>query len=358
MLFSVVGNTIFSENTILKKAVAALGERLPKGWTVNLGGSELREVNGDLDGVILVTAPDGREGTLIAEVKKRLDPRRALDLAAKVKSRASGRPTLAVAPWISRSTRELLGREGIGFVDLTGSVRVVLSEPGLFIDTAGAEHDPWPEASRVTLRGAKAARVVRALCAGRPPMGVRRLAGEASTTPGYVSKLLGMLDEQAAVRRTETGQVGGVDLRRLLQLWADDAPLESRSATSTWIAPRGLTDLHGKLRTTAVRYAVTGSLAASRRAPVAAPRLVSIYVDDPDVLAPAVGLRPADAGANVLLLVPDDEYPLEGAWADDGMRFAALPQVVADLLSGPGRGPAEAEALLAWMSDNPEVWRG
>lgn len=36
----------------------------------------------------------------------------------------------------------------------------------------------------------------------------------------------------------------------------------------------------------------------------------------------------------------------------------SLPQVVADLLSGPGRGPAKADALLAWMADNAEVWRG
>lgn len=103
---------------------------------------------------------------------------------------------------------------------------------------------------------------------------------------------------------------------------------------------------------------MTGSLAASRRAPITAPRVVSIYVDDPELFAGGVDLRPADAGANVLLLVPDDDYPFEGTWVDKGVRFSSLPQVVADLLSGPGRGPAEAEALLAWMTDNAEVWRG
>jgi hypothetical protein len=187
---------------------------------------------------------------------------------------------------------------------------------------------------------------------------VREIATRAGTTPGYVSKLLGMLDEQAAVRRTETGQVGDVDLRRLLERWSDDAPLEARATTSSWIAPRGLTALQEKLRASDARYAVTGSLAASRRSPVAAPRVVSIYVDAPETFAEAVGLRPADAGANVLLLVPDDDYPFEDAWADEGIRYAALPQVVADLLTGPGRGPAEGEALLDWMTENPGAWRG
>jgi hypothetical protein len=85
---------------------------------------------------------------------------------------------------------------------------------------------------------------------------------------------------------------------------------------------------------------------------------MSVYVDDPDEFAEAVGLRQAEAGANVLLLVPDDDYVFEDSWTEQGLRFAALAQVAADLLSGPGRGPAEADALLAWMDENPEVWRG
>ncbi|MCB9682982.1 MAG: hypothetical protein H6733_16065 [Alphaproteobacteria bacterium] len=357
-VFPGAGNVVLSENTILNKAVDALRQRLPEGWTANLAPGGAPESTGALDAVVRIGAPDGREGTLVTEVRQRLDPRRAMDMAAQAKARSNGRPTLAIAPWISRSTRELLEGEGLHLVDLTGNLRLVLSEPGLFLEAVGAQRDPWPEASRVTLRGAKAARVVRALCAGRPPLGVRELAAAAKTTPGYVSKLLGMLDEQAAVRRTEAGRVADVDLRRLLERWAEDAPLEARATTTTWIAPRGLTDLQGKLRETGVRYAVTGSLAASRTAPVAAPRVVSVYVDDPDGFAPTVDLRPADAGANVLLLVPDDDYPFEDAWTDEGVRFAALPQVVADLLSGPGRGPAEAGALLTWMGDHGEVWRG
>lgn len=349
---------MLSENTILARALDALRARLPDGWTVELADPVVRDASGARDGIVRVRAPDGRERDLVAEVRQRLDPRRAIDLAAEVRGRESGRSALAVAPWMSASTRAILGDERINLVDLTGSVRLVLSDPGLFMEVAGADRDPWPEASRVTLRGAKAARVVRALCAGRPPLGVRELAAEADTTPGYVSKLLGLLAEQAAVRRTQTGQVGGVDLGRLLERWAEDAPLEARATTSTWIAPRGLTDLLQKLRTTQTRYAITGSLAASRRAPVAAPRIVSLYVDDPEAFARTVELRPADAGANVLLLVPEDAYPFADAWVDEGVRYAALSQVVADLLSGPGRGPAEAEALLTWMSDHGEVWRG
>ena len=348
-MFPRAGNAVLSENILMAKALDIVRERLPFGWTAVFENTQRSEAHHDV--VIRLSAPDGREGVLAVEVKQRLDPRRSHGLVSM--RTPEGYPLLAVAPWMSQATREILRSQGVNLVDLTGSVRLVLSEPGLFIETAGADRDPWPEASRVTLRGAKAARVVRTLCAGvELPLGVRALAAEAGTTPGYVSKLLGMLDQQAAVHRTAKGQVGRVDLRRLLEAWAEDAPLETRTSVSSWIAPRGPTALMEKLRQTTVRYAVTGSLAASKRAPVAAPRIISIYVDDPEAFAAEVYLRPADAGSNVLLLVPDDSYPFEEPWTEDGVHYAALPQVVADLLSGPGRGPAEAEALLSWMSDN------
>lgn len=131
-----------------------------------------------------------------------------------------------------------------------------------------------------------------------------------------------------------------------------------RATTTSWLDPRGLPAFLAKLPSASTRYAVTGSQAAARKAPVAAARSASVYVDDPAETAAALGLRPADAGANVLLLAPIDDLVFEDLWTDAGVRYAALPQVAADLLSGPGRGPAEAEALLAWMAANREVWVG
>ena len=41
----------------------------------------------------------------------------------------------------------------------------------------------------------------------------------------------------------------------------------------------------------------------------------------------------------------------------EGVVYAALTQVAADLLTSPGRGPAEGEELLRWMEGNEGVWR-
>ena len=41
----------------------------------------------------------------------------------------------------------------------------------------------------------------------------------------------------------------------------------------------------------------------------------------------------------------------------DGITYARVTQVLLDLMTGPGRGPAEAEGLLEWMRENEEIWK-
>ena len=193
----------------------------------------------------------------------------------------------------------------------------------------------------------------------KPPIGVRDLAKAADTDPGYVSRLLGALDADAVVDRSARGQVERVDWRRLLQRWADESPVESRAMATTWFDPRGVEHATTILRAaTDVGFALTGSAVAALLAPVAPTRLLSLYVADPARVVATLGLRRADTGANVVLLQAEDDGVFDGAVDRQGLSCAPLPVVVADLLSGPGRSPAEAEALMDWMAEHEEAWRG
>lgn len=42
----------------------------------------------------------------------------------------------------------------------------------------------------------------------------------------------------------------------------------------------------------------------------------------------------------------------------DDVPIVGLSQLVLDCLSGPGRLPAEGEALLEWMTNHEDEWRG
>ena len=345
MLLHKAHNMKPSDNSLITRTSQVLQERLPPGW-------ELERVSGSGNAPRLrVTSKEGRSRELPVSLLSRPDPRAARQLP-------KDRPLLIAASYLSRGVREAIEDEGASYVDQTGNVRLVLDEPGLFIVTSGAASNPWPQERRFTLRGAKAGRVVCALARATPPVGVRELAAAADTDPGYVSRLLGMLDREAIVDRTTRGRVERIDWRKLLLRWSEEAPLERRTTASTWLAPRGLNSLWSGLRDAAFPYLVTGSAAAAGIAPVAPTRLASVYVEDPESAAKALGLHAANAGANVVLLQPEDGSIFDRADDRDGLRTARLPVVAADLLAGPGRSPAEAEALMAWMAAHEEVWRG
>ena len=91
--------------------------------------------------------------------------------------------------------------------------------------------------------------------------------------------------------------------------------------------------------------------------PVALARLAVLFVDDLEEAAGILGLRPAEAGANVILAEPFDPVVYERRREQEGVSYAALSQNAADLLTSPGRGPSEAEELMDWMEENEDAWR-
>jgi hypothetical protein len=313
---------------------------------------------GAVDAEAALVAPDRRAGTLALEARAQLDPRgvRAL-LEARRDVRAQG-ALVVVARYLSESTRARLQEAEVGYVDLTGNVRVIVARPGLFIETQGGSVDPDREERPArSLRGAKAGRLVRALVDRKEPPGVRELAAIAKIDAGYTSRVLGLLDTEALITRVGRGRIESVDWPALLRRWAHDAPLQARGSARTYLEPRGLSALVVRLVKSEEAYAVTGSLAAATIAPVASPRLATVWLRDAAEAASRLALRPAQAGANVLLIEPGDEGVFEGTVERDGVRYAAPSQVAADLLTSAGRGPAEGEELITWMRENEGAWR-
>ncbi len=334
-----------ADDKLINHTARIIQERLPPDWRAAL------TIAPDQPPKLIIKPKRGRAGELSVTALSQPDPRMVAALP-------EGRGQLVTARYLSPNVRQILAARDTSYVDETGNVRLILDEPGLFVVTSGASANPWPPARRFTLQGDKAGQVVCALAQAALPLGVRELADRACADAGYVSRLLGMLDREAIVDRTKRGQVARVDWRKLLLRWAEDAPLERRAQVTAWIDPRGLGHLWKSLQLATIRYAITGSAAAARLATVAPTRLATLYTEDAEAAARALGLKPAQAGANVLLLQSDDEAVFASARCHEGLRYASLPRVIVDLLTGPGRSPAEGEALMDWMTEAEESWRG
>jgi hypothetical protein len=346
-------------------AVTWLGSRVPSTWAVERSRRNSPEGSGEAagaDAFIELRAPNGTYTTLAVEARESMEPRDVEQLlpglARSLRALAGYVPLLIVAPWLSPRTQELLAAESLNFLDLTGNALVKLDNPAVFIQAAGAARNPAPPArGPASIRGAKAARLVRLLADARPPYGVRELAGAADLNAGYISRLLDALDRDALIDRGRRGVVEDVDVAALLRAWADGYDVFKREAVSTFLATGGAAAALEKLTKLPTRSAVTGSFAAVRLAPVAAPSMLAVYCRKVAGTADALGLLAADEGANVTLLWPFDDVVWARASTADGVVYSAPSQVAVDCLSGNGRMPAEGEALLSWMVDHEDQWR-
>lgn len=337
-----------------RSAAQAVRGRLPPGWSV-----ELRALCGD-EPVLDLRASDGRSTSLRVVVRAQVQPRDVPNLLRQARDREG--QLLLVARYFSPRARALIGEGGASFADATGNLRIVASDPAIFLDGHGTDRDPdrQPRSLR-SLKGAAAGRVIRALCDFKPPYGVRELALVSTTPLGTVARVVALLEQEALLTRDAHKRILAVDWAALIARWANDYSITGSNVLWSCLEPRGLSALGAKLGRLE-RYAVTGSLAGPSIAPA---RLAAIYVDDAKAAARILELAPAEAGANVWLLEPFDPVvfertatrPLKSSVGAAPAVVASPSQVAVDLLTSPGRGPQEGEALIDQLKAAEDDWR-
>lgn len=349
-----------NEHQVLRAAVGVLGERIPPGWTLDTSQEE-RLGDRRVDAVLRVTSPDGTEAVLIVEAKTILEARDVAGMREQLHYWIDAMPHsggMVVARYLARPVRERLFEAGLSYADATGNILVRTSRPGLFISDRGADKDPWrgPGRPRGTLKGEPAARVVRALLDHQGPWHVRRLVDISGASTGSVYRVIDFLESETLVSKDVGGKLEVPDWPALLRRWSEDYQFARIHKVTRWIAPRGIEHFLGRLRATAPGgYAVTGSVAANVWAPYAPARSAMVYTMEPRQFAPAWGLRETDAGVNVLLAEPAYSVILaRSVETPDELTLAAPTQVAADLMTGPGRSPSEAEALIEWARNSPD----
>jgi hypothetical protein len=353
-----------SETAALRLAEQVVARSMPSGWTAKVVQAPGRST-GSRGVSLRIRTSDGDPTEFGIVTKRSLNPMEAgqlldaMGVEATTPLRGPKPVDVAIiAPYLSERTREVIAGRGVSYIDSTGNMRLRLDKPALYILTNGADKDPWPDDQPLkSLRGRGAGRALRAVVDFRPPYGVRELAGRANVSPATLARVIDLLARDALLTRDARGRVNDVDWSGCLRRWSNDYGFESSNQTTAFLAPRGLSDLTSNLATVKWRYALTGSLAAQSFSPIAPARLGMLYVDDIETAVRVLDLREVDGGTNVLIAEPFDPVVYERTTKRDGLTLTAPTQIVADLLTGSGRMPAEGEELLAWMKDSERVWR-
>ncbi len=349
-----------SEAEVMRRGAAMLADRLPKGWSSNLTPAD-----GSIDALLEICDEAGTSATLVVEAKRIVEGRDIASLKSQLDAylqQFSPAQGLVVARYLSPPVRAKLTEAGLSYIDATGNMRVELSRPGLFLSDRGSDNDPWrgPGRPRGTLKGEPAAKIVRALADFAGPWTIRELVEVSRASTGATYRVVEFLERGGMATRDDDGRINVPDWVQVLRRWSDDYGFVRSNQVTRWIAPRGLPALIDRVASSSgpVRYGMSGTIAAAEWAASAPARLATIYVDDASQAAQAWDLRPADAGANVILAQPQYEVVFERSSLNtNGVTVVAPSQVVVDLMTGPGRNPSEAEELLEWMKRNEQSWR-
>ena len=350
------------EIDIIRNAERTLASTLPTGWSLEEAKQQVQEGHGQLDLLIEILAPNGERAELAIETKRTIEPRlvpQVIERLAMYCSRdLSDAVPLVAAAYLSPRTRELLEGAGVGYIDMTGNMRIEVSQPGLFISSSGVDRDPWPQDSDLqSLRGRGAARAVRAVIDHNPPFGIRELAAASGASAPTLSRVIELLDREGVLTREPRGPVLTVDWEAAIRRWASDYAQTRSNTPMTFLEPRGLPAVLEKLDEVGPVYAATGAFAAQALDPIAPARTATLYVEDAGRFADQLGLRVVEAGANVILLEPFDPVVFDRTVWRDGLRCVAPSQLCVDLLTGPGREPSQGEEMLRWMQENEDDWR-
>jgi hypothetical protein len=294
--------------------------------------------------------------TLVAECKSLGQPREVRSATLQLDQYLAAlsdrsRYGIVLAPFISEESARICTDAGVGYLDLSGNAR--LSFDRVFIESRAPENALKRKRELKSLFSPKSLRILRVMLTGRlRPWKVTELAEAARVSLGQVSNVRRQLLSQ----EWATVGDGGIELTRpedLLTDWQTQGRRPSSSAQGRQVELFTLDrpgEFESKLAKASIslkrRCALTEMAAAARMAPMVRYLRTRAYVDSIEAVSAAIGIKPVETGANVVLIEPADDgvfYDLRNV----GGVFSVCPvQVYADLPTGGGRYEEAADTLL------------
>jgi hypothetical protein len=267
-------------------------------------------------------------------------------------------PVIATS-FMGEAGKHLCEDAQVSWFDLSGNAHIVA--PGLRIHVEGKPNKFGRRGRPPTAFAPKSARIARRLLI-EPARWFRQqeLARETGLDPGFTSKIVRRLEQDALVERDKAGAIHVAKPDLMLDAWAEVYAFEKHSILRGHVIARSseelLQRLAGGLKKRQIQHAATGLAAAWLQTEFAGFRLVTFFVGSPPqpALLKEVGFREEPKGANVWLVVPDDAGVFDGSKETEGILCVHPVQTYLDLLGHPERA-SEAAAelrsrLLKWRS--------
>ena len=291
------------------------------------------------------------EWVVVLEAKQSGQPRLAREATYAISRWMSRYPNavgVLAAPYVSPAAADILWRENIGYVDLSGNCRLCFDR--VYIRIEGRPNKFTQQRDLRSLYSPKAERVLRALLL-EPKRGwkIEELAKKARVSLGQASNVKKLLEDREWLQRGDNG-ICLIQPGKLIQEWSDRYSYRKSKAWDFYSMdepPQIEAKLAIACKDIGLNYALAGFSAAARLAPSVRYQRVMAYVSDRiDQIAERVRLKPVTSGPNVTLFEPYDEGVMAGIQDVDDIRITSPIQTYLDLREFRGRGEEAAEAVL------------
>ncbi|MGD9560821.1 MAG: type IV toxin-antitoxin system AbiEi family antitoxin [Pyrinomonadaceae bacterium] len=261
-------------------------------------------------------------------------------------------PVIAV-PFMGEAGQELCRKENISWLDLSGNASV--SGPRLKIQIQGKPNRYKGTGRPKNVFAPKSSRIARTLLIEPDSaMTQRELSKVTGLNEALVGRVVKVLEREKFLWRADDGAVRVKDPALLLDAWAESYDFDKHRIYYAFAAQRtgeaAMRSVAENLKNYQIKYAATGLAGAWMLAPFAVFRIASFYLQDEPSDALLERLRLTEqtkAGANVWLIVPNDEGVFEGASerGKDKICCAHPVQVFLDLKYHPERASEAQEAV-------------
>ncbi|MCS3612973.1 type IV toxin-antitoxin system AbiEi family antitoxin [Salinibacter ruber] len=295
-----------------------------------------------------------RDETLIGEYRRSGDIStisRAIEQLKEGLRQSSGddRPLLIV-PFMGEKGARRCQEEKISWIDLSGNAH--LHTKSFLIHVEGKPNQFKQKGRPANPFAPKSSRISRFLLA-RPNQRFRQkeIANQAGVGRGWTSKVIRRLEEKKLVNRDEDGRVKVPDPSLLLDAWHEKYDFSKHRIMKGTVASKESVGLMKRLarafESAGVEYAATGLAAAWLLTRFARFRIATFYLSRQleEGLKRKIGLREDPKGANVWLVVPNDEGVFYENSTREDVRHVHPVQVYLDLKGHPERSEEAASSI-------------
>jgi len=295
-----------------------------------------------------------QEWLFLCEIRELLQPRMTREISTRFKERIAnlnGVYPILITIFIGERTREILKKEGVGYLDLAGNC--FLEFNNVYIEKI-VDKNPFVDKRKLkTIFKPVSSRILRVLLE-EPKKGwkILELSRIAKVSLGQTSNVCRWLIDEEYIKKDQDVYYL-IEPGKLLDEWCRNYTYTQNKMFTYYSFEQNLEKLIKKVVRISedkdLKYSLTLLSGASLVAPfIRGISSLQMYVTDSEDLSNWVrllNLRPVESGSNISMYIPYDEGAFDKTQKVDDVKIVSNIQLYLDLYNYPTRGREQAEFL-------------